>query len=123
VAYQSDESGNYQVYVRPFPSGEARWMISTNGGTTPKWSPRGDELFYLEGDTLMAVSVRVSPSFKPGVPHTLFSGKKVGSTLLVFDSPLYDVAPDGKRFVIVRNAKTGVQSGVVVEQGWFARSQ
>ena len=81
-------------------------MISTNGGTMPKWGPRGDELFYLEGGTLMAVAVQVSSSFKPGIPRVLFSGKKVGSTLLTFDEPLYDVAPDGKRFVVVRNAKT-----------------
>jgi serine/threonine-protein kinase len=123
VAYQSDESGNYQVYVRPFPTGEGRWMISTNGGTTPRWSPKGDELFYLEGDTLMAVSVQVFPSFKPGAPHALFSGKKVGSTLLAFDQSLYDVAPDGKRFVVIRDQKTGLQSSIILEQGWFAGSQ
>ena len=121
-AYQSDENGSYQIYVRPFPTGEGRWMISTNGGTMPKWSPRGDELFYLEGGTLMAVAVQVSSSFKPGIPRVLFSGKKVGSTLLTFDEPLYDVAPDGKRFVVVRNAKTDQQSSIVFEQGWFAKS-
>jgi hypothetical protein len=56
----------------------------------------------------MAVPVQVFPTFRPGVPHALFSRKKVGSTLSVFDSPLYDVASDGKRFVVVRNAKTGL---------------
>lgn len=72
----------------------------------------------------MAVPVEVFPSLKPGVPHALFSGKKVGSTLLAFDSPLYDVAPDGTRFLVIRNAKTGlVQRSIVVEQGWFAKSQ
>ena len=123
VAYQSDESGSYQIYVRPFPSGEGRWMISTNAGTTAKWSPKGDELFYLQRDTLMAVPVQVFPVFKPGAPHALFSGKKVGSTLLSFDESLYDVAADGKRFVVVRNAKTDQQSSVVLEQGWLAKSQ
>ena len=53
VAYQSDESGRYEVYVRPYPAGDGRWMISTNGGTTPKWSAKGDELFYLQNDSLI----------------------------------------------------------------------
>jgi hypothetical protein len=55
VAYQSDESGRYEVYVRPYPAGDGRCMISTNGGTTPKWSAKGDELFYLQNDTLQDI--------------------------------------------------------------------
>jgi len=120
VAYQSDESGRYEVYVRPYPTGEGRWMISSNGGTTPKWSPKGDELFYLQGDTLIAVSVLTLATFKPGVPHVLFSGKSVTSSMAVFGTPLYDVAPDGKRFVVIRDGKLGTRT-IIAEQDWPAK--
>ena len=120
VAYQSDESGRYEIYVRPFPTGEGRWTVSTNGGTTPKWSSRGDELFYLQSDMLMAVSARSNPAFNAGLPHPLFSGKKVGSTMLLFDAPLWDVAPDGRRFIVIRNAETG-QRSIIADQEWLAR--
>ena len=97
-------------------------MISTNGGTTPKWSAKGDELFYLQNDTLMAVSVQMHASFRPNVPHALFSGKTVNSSMLVFNSPLYDVAPDGKRFVVIRDGRVGPRS-IVAEQDWPAKAE
>jgi eukaryotic-like serine/threonine-protein kinase len=122
VAYQSDESGRYEVYVRPYPAGDGRWMISTNGGTTPKWSARGDELFYLQNDTLMAVSIQTHPSFRLNVPHALFSGKAVNSSMVVFNSPLYDVAPDGKRFAVIRDGRVGPRS-IVAEQDWLAKAE
>jgi hypothetical protein len=82
VAYQSDESGNYQVYVRPFPTGEGRWMISTNGGATPKWSPKGDELFYLQGDTLDGLACAGVPHVQAWCPaRTLF--RKEGGLHLI----------------------------------------
>ena len=55
VAYTSNESGRYEVYVNPFPEGDGRWVVSVNGGMHPKWNGRGDELFYKEGDALMVV--------------------------------------------------------------------
>jgi len=122
VAYQSDESGRYEVYVSPFPTGDRRFLISTAGGTTPKWSRRGDELFYLQGDILMSVQVRTVPSFNVGVPQQLFSGRKVGSTMLAFDTPLWDVAPDGKRFVVIRNAEASART-IVAEQDWHKKSE
>jgi Tol biopolymer transport system component len=122
VAYQSDETGRYEVYVRPYPAGEGRWMISTNGGTTPKWSPKGNELFYLQGDALMAMSVQTLPTFRPDVPHALFSGKTVNSSMLVLGSALYDVAPDGNRFVVVRDGKIGPRN-IVAEQDWLTKIQ
>lgn len=119
VAYQSDESGRYEVYVRPYPSGSARWTISTNGGTTPRWNGTGTELFYLEGMNLMAVPVRVYPDFAPGIPQKLFSGQDVDSKMIKFDDSLYDAAPDGSRFVVVRSSQTGTPE-IVAQQNWFA---
>ena len=63
VAYQSDESGRVEIYVRPFPEGEGKWPVSRNGGEDLRWSRDGKELFYVEGDTLVAVPVETTPSF------------------------------------------------------------
>src|SRR5262249_50370998 len=58
VAYVSDESGRNEVYVRDFPGGQGRRLISVRGGTAPRWSPRGDELFFVADDSLMAVAIK-----------------------------------------------------------------
>ena len=63
LAYCSNASGEYQLYVRPFPSGVGQWQVSDQGGCQPRWSRDGKELFYVEGDTLTAVEVRISPAF------------------------------------------------------------
>jgi hypothetical protein len=119
VAYQSDQNGRYEIYVRPYPSGNARWTISTNGGMAPRWNGRGTELFYLEGLKLMAVPVSIYPGFAPGIPQELFSGQDIDSKMIKFDDALYDVAPDGTRFVVVRSNQTGTPA-IVTEQNWFA---
>jgi Tol biopolymer transport system component len=99
VAYISNESGRYEVYVRPFPASGGQWQISTSGGAQPRWSPRGRELFYIAPDaTLMAVPIGTnSDAIEPGTPLPLFQ------TRIWNASPLnrthYDVAPDG-RFLI-----------------------
>jgi dipeptidyl aminopeptidase/acylaminoacyl peptidase len=121
LAYQSDETGRYEVYVRPYPTGDVRWMISSNGGTNPKWGAKDSEIFYLQDDTLMAVPVHSQPKFQAGIPHPLFSGKAVNSPMRAFDSPLYDPSPDGKRFVIIREADPGPRS-IVVQQKWLNNS-
>ena len=69
----------------------------------------------------MSVQVRTVPSFSVGVPQQLFSGRKIGSTMLRFDTPLWDVAPDGKRFVVIRDAEAGART-IVVEQDWHTKS-
>jgi Tol biopolymer transport system component len=117
LAYSSDESGRNEIYVQPFPQGEGRWQISVNGGGGAKWSPKGNELFYLQEDKLMAVSVVVRPAFKPGIPKELFSGELVNSKMDKYGQPVYDVAPDGKRFVVVRYTPTGTRT-IVGIQNW-----
>ena len=100
VAFQSDESGVYEVYVRPFPDVEAgRWQVSTAGGRDPVWSPDGRELFFRQGTQLLTASVQPDASFSSGTPEVLFDAPYyfggVGRT--------YDVAPDG-RFLIIKSA-------------------
>ena len=103
IAYVSSESGQNEIYVRPFPEvNRGRWQVSTNGGDSPLWSPDGRELFYLIGNTeaVMAVAVETEPTFKPGIPKTLFRGTFVGS--VPSDGTPWDISPDGKRFLMMK---------------------
>ena len=103
IVYGSDESGKWEVYVKPFPPSESRWKISTNGGVWPRWSDNG-ELFFWEGNSLMAVKVTLGPAFKTGAPQKLFTGVTagMGPAEMKDFSPTYDVARDGKRFLVVQ---------------------
>jgi eukaryotic-like serine/threonine-protein kinase len=99
VAYSSDEAGRREVYVRPFAPdrnpavGPGKWVISTAGGDKPRWSRDGRELYYISLDgKMMAVPVKTSGGFEPGIPVELFPVETTGFMP-------YDVAPDG-RFLI-----------------------
>ena len=119
VAYMSNEAGRFEVYVRPFPEGDRKWTISTNGGGLPRWSRRGDELFYVEGDTLMSVSVSTRGGFRSSPPKKLFNAASIGASLHQF-TPMtadYDPMPDGQDFVLLRNAPTR-QGKIVVVENW-----
>jgi serine/threonine-protein kinase len=94
IAYQSDESGRWEIYVRPFPDVDiGRLQVSTSGGEFPIWSLDGKELFYCSPDSIMAVSVKTKPALKLGTPKSLFPNKYVGQ---------FDVHPDGKRFLMLK---------------------
>ena len=97
MAYQSNESGRFQVYVQTVPSG-AKYQISTSGGTFPRWRRDGKELFYIGGGRIMAASIRTSPGgIEVETPRPLFAISPIGS----FFGYGYDVMPDGKRFLII----------------------
>jgi hypothetical protein len=110
VAYESNESGREEVYVRPFPGPGGKWQISTEGGSEPHWSPSGRELFYRQEDKMMIVDVETKPTFRPGRPRTLFEGRFLD----------YDVAPDGTRFLMIKEDRA--ESGPThlnVVLNWF----
>jgi eukaryotic-like serine/threonine-protein kinase len=97
LAYQSNESGKYEVYVRAFPppaSGQAgKWQVSNTGGGVPVWSRAGRDLLYLNGDQVMAVSYSVQgDTFVAEKPRVWLD--KLGGTQ-------WDLAPDGKRFAVL----------------------
>jgi Tol biopolymer transport system component len=119
VAYMSNESGRFEVYVRPFPGGEGKWAVSTNGGALPRWSRRGDELFYVEDHALMAVPVSTRAGFRAGSPRRLFDGSTFGAGLWSFSLLIasYDPMPDGRRFVVARRA-AGPPATLVVVENW-----
>ncbi len=108
VAYESDESGRYEIYIRPFtlpgesanPAG-GQWQISTAGGIQPRWSPDGRELYYLDpAGRMMAVSITVTgATVAPGTPVLLFPTKILGGGGDDAEVPEYAVARDG-RFLI-----------------------
>lgn len=99
LAYLSNESGAFEVYVRPFPGPGGRWQISTEGAFSPRWSNDGSELFYRSGKRVISVAVSAEgDSFSAGKPQTLFEGAYLS---LGGMSEMFDVAPDGKRFVLL----------------------
>lgn len=122
LAYMSDESGEYEVYVQPFPGPGAKEQISISGGLYPIWDPMGDELFYqteVEGGervAVMAVDYRVDGDrFVPGKPRELFRGPFV-----LGPRANYDISPDGQRFVILRRTTETNRTPLTFVINWFA---
>jgi len=117
LAYMSDESGHYEIYIQPFPGPGGKYQISSEGGAEPVWNPNGRELFYRCGYKMMAVDVMTQPSFSTGKPRVLFEGLYLPSGV----TPSYDVSPDGQRFLMLKAAQQGqpaaVQINVVLN--WF----
>jgi serine/threonine-protein kinase len=102
IAYQSTESGRYEIYVIRFPEKGARWQISTNGGTEPIWSPDGNKIYYRHNDHIMVVDISTDVGFRAGKPEVQFSGK---FKQLADYGWYYDLHPDGDRFVMVKAAE------------------
>ncbi len=103
IAYASDESGWNEVYVRPFPDvDKGKWQVSTSGGGSPLWSPDGRELFFLSGESAMAIAVETKPVFNPGTPRTLF--RRANLRAGVTTGMPWDIHPDGKRFLMMKEA-------------------
>ncbi|MGB6944515.1 MAG: hypothetical protein WBE37_19105 [Bryobacteraceae bacterium] len=103
LAYMSNESGRYEVYVRNFPDGNHKWQISNQGGLHPQWRSDGREFFYLTlNGTLMAVPVNPGPTFEFGAPQPLFeTGTRFSSHYRIWMDQ-YAVSRDGQRFLINR---------------------
>jgi len=98
LAYANNETGRYEVYIQPFPSGPGRWQVSTAGGSRPNWRKDGKELFFINNldQQVMAVDVNQNgASLQLGTPHALFKAATVGGA-----SGPYTVSADGKKFVM-----------------------
>lgn len=116
IAYVSDETGQPETYVRPFPGPGAPLTISTGGGVEPRWARDGRELYYRSGNRMMAVKVENDGALAPGAPTALFEGrfemKGYGGS-----SANYDVARDG-RFVMVRRKNPITPTVIHVVLNW-----
>jgi len=107
VAYSSNESGRWEIYVRPFdpnsptgtPPGGGKWQVSTQGGLSPRWNGNGKELFYVTPDgTVMSVEVSGSSAFQSGTPKPLFKPKGF-RTISGGIAADWDVSSDGNKFI------------------------
>jgi serine/threonine-protein kinase len=121
MAYQSNESGQNEIYVRPFPDANSgRWPVSTGGGTRPLWARSGKELFYLgPSGAVMSTSVEGGSTFRAGNPTRLFEGPY--SLYAGAPGRTYDVSLDGQRFLMIKVAGpdgTSAPTSIVVVQNW-----
>jgi serine/threonine-protein kinase len=117
IAYVSDESGQPEVYVQPFPGLDARTQVSTHGGQEPVWSPRGDALFYRAGGQVMAAAVATDPPFSADRPRALF--KDVYARRGAHGLADYDVSQDGERLVMIRERQQDGGGQIRLVLNWF----
>jgi serine/threonine-protein kinase len=112
LAYQSDETGSWEVYVRPFPNVEGgRWQASIAGGRGPKWSHGGGELFFTNAnDELVAVDVETTSVFRSGRPRVLFALSPDWRSW-INTGLYYDVAPGDDRFIAMRQISATDETG------------
>jgi len=115
LAYQS--AG--QVFVQPFPRLVGKWLISTDGGTSPRWARNGRELFYRNGQKMMAVDIETKEGFRAGTPKALFEGQYLGGPVGMQPGLGYDVSPDGKRFLMIKPESQPNVAQLQVVENWF----
>ena len=119
LAYVSDGSGRFEVYVRPFGRPGARRQLTTEGGSEVVWAPSGSELFYRDGDKMMAIPVAGTADFEAGKPKALFEGRYLRKSTAPGISN-YDVSHDGRRFLMVKPGEEELApQAIEVFQGWF----
>ena len=127
IATASNESGQTEVYVRPFPNvRDGRWQVSRDGGVAPRWGPDSRELFFQTSDgpgapvTMMVAENETEPTFTPGIPRSLFAGPyRFG----VYPSPWpFAVSTDGQRFLMIKESASGgqaAQPAIILVQHWI----
>ncbi len=118
LAYTSDETGSYQVYVQPFPAGRAsgKWQLSAQGGAMPQWRGDGKELFFLAPDRkLMAVEVTGAAAFQAGVPKPLFATRVATNNVLDYYAP----SADGKRFLLMEPVEETALQPITMLVNWM----
>ena len=116
LAYVSNESGNDEVYVQPYPGPGGKWPISKDGGADPRWSHDGRELFYLQGQQMMVVTVETEPTFTVGRSELVFEAdyqRWIGGEIN------YDLSTDSRRFLMVKASEQEAQSHIHVVLNWF----
>ena len=119
IAYTSDETGDFEVYVQPFPATGEKWKVSAQGGGQPRWRRDGKEMFYRTGDgRMMAVSLKIAPGFAPGVPRMLFQSS-ADPLFPNFGIP-YTLAADGQRFLVNAAMDDSRASPITIITNWTA---
>jgi Tol biopolymer transport system component len=117
IAYESNVTGRSEIYVQPFPGLQSRWQISTDGGTSPIWSPTGNEVFYRRQNAVLSVPVaRQGDTFRYGNSTVLFEQAYVEEDEQRTGRS-YAVSPDGQRFLMMRDTERRTQE-IVVIRNW-----
>jgi len=119
IAYESDESGRFEIYVQSFPAPGGKWQVTSEGGIQPQWRRDGRELFYLSPNKkLMAVATRESPAFSAGVPQPLFDAP-ISLNGINDSRARYVFMPDGERVLVVAtHPESAAASAIRVVLNW-----
>jgi serine/threonine protein kinase len=118
MAYASNETGNTEIYVSPFPSGHSKWQVSNAGGQEPRWRQDGRELFYVSQDgKLMAVPVTAGVAFEARSPVALFQTHR-RQPISAQDVFSYDVSGDGQRFLIITKVDEANAAPLSIHLNW-----
>lgn len=125
LAYASDETGQYEIYVKPWPEvGNGKWQVSTEGGLDPKWNPVSDELFYMRtsDSTLVSVPFTAEEAFEPGNPRDLLTGYM----LAVNGTSSYEISADGEQFLMMERETSATmletstgEGALAIIDNWF----
>jgi len=121
LAYDSNESGQFEVYVRPYPDADrARWQVSVGGGRQPLWSRDGRELFYRDfsGD-IVSVPVVLTPTFSAGQAVKVLDGSGYLGGGPFMSARSYDLSLDGRRFLMLKPVASEAARSLVVVLNWF----
>jgi serine/threonine-protein kinase len=118
LAYISDESGRFEVYVQPYPGPGGKWQISTEGGVEPVWNPNGRELFYRNSDKMMVVDISTQTGFAASTPRMLFEGPYEQPPVPLHN---FDVSPDGQHFLMLKavEQEQTAPTQIIVVLNWF----
>ena len=124
LAYESNESGRVEIYVRPFPNVDGgKWQVSTNGGTQPLWARNGQELFYESMGALMRVPLATGSKFEAGTPRKLFDAPSLFRAPGLGLGRMYDVSADGQRFLMIKDSSGAderpLSPRMILVQNWF----
>ena len=128
LAYSSNESGQDEIYVRPFPNVEGgKWLVSRDGGQTATWGPSGTELFFRAVDSagqrsMMVVEAETDPTFNPSTVRAMFSGSRY--LILARAGRPFDIDPSGERFLMITDPRlqeigNAVSAPITVVLNWF----
>jgi hypothetical protein len=123
IAYESDETGQREVYVRPYPDVDTgKWQVSTNGGSQPLWSPDNSKLYFWGPEQFMEADVETDPAFRRRTAQALFSLAGFSTPAIANVARSYDVSPDGERFLMMKLARSPDAPStfrVIVVENWL----
>jgi len=123
MAYASNETGRFEVYVVPFPDpGTTKWQVTTTGGRGPRWSRKGGEIFYVDlASNLVSSHVTTAPSFAVQGRTVLFNA--AAYSILAISRHSFDVMPDDQHFLMVRHRGSAANAQMIVVENWFAEAR